>query len=264
MVTLDQAGWNRSSIVLVAPPTAVRELIDFLWIDERPRFSPRCHQWRVVADDAPHLIYYRYADPITGTSRHKLNVVGARQRYTDVNCSHRIVSVGARLKPGALPALLGVNAAELTDRSVPVQEFVRRQAFDALSRFEDASPNDATHHIVSLVAALIASGRTIDARVRRVVEVDARNTNCVRDIAGDMHVSDRALRAWSAAHLGLGLRRFMSIRRLHQALEMRIAHPHRTWSRIAAAVGFADQPHLVRDCRSLLGESPGEFIARAG
>ena len=38
MVTLDQAGWNRASIVMVAPPTAVCELIDFLWIDERPRF----------------------------------------------------------------------------------------------------------------------------------------------------------------------------------------------------------------------------------
>jgi AraC-like DNA-binding protein len=40
--------------------------------------------------------------------------------------------------------------------------------------------------------------------------------------------------------------------------------PHATWSRIAAAHGFADQSHLVRDCRAMLGESPSEFVARAG
>jgi AraC-like DNA-binding protein len=85
----------------------------------------------------------------------------------------------------------------------------------------------------------------------------------VRELARRMGIGDRALRAWSATHLGMGIRRFMTIRRLHRALEQRIRHPDTTWSRIAAAAGFADQSHLVRDCRALLGESPSEFLARA-
>jgi len=262
MVTLDQAGWKRATVVILPAPAPVRHVVDFLWIDERPRLSPRCHQWRIVADDAPHIIYYRYSDPVARTDRHRLNVVGARHRYVDVDCSHRLVTVGARLKPGALPALFGVSAHELTNRSVPAQLLVRSTA-DPLSRLEDATARDATHHIATLVAELTARGRAIDIRARRVADAHANDTRTIRNIAEEMGVGDRALRAWSAVHLGLGLRRFMSIRRLHRAIEARLSHADRTWSSIAASAGFADQPHLVRDCQALLGESPGEFLARA-
>src|SRR5687767_6541155 len=84
MVTLDQAGWRRSAVVLVPAPAAIRDLVDFLWIDERPRLSPLVpHQWRVVADDAPHLIYSRTQDSLARTDHHRLHVVGARQRWVD-------------------------------------------------------------------------------------------------------------------------------------------------------------------------------------
>jgi AraC-like DNA-binding protein len=238
--------------------------VDFLWADERPRLSPRGHEWRVVADDAAHVIYARYTDPRTGSGAHRLHVVGARPRYADVDCRHRVLTVGARLRPGALPALAGANAAELTGRSVPAEDVVREPARQILSRLEADEPGNAVTHVASFIAMLVARGRTIDDRARWLADVDGRGSGAVRAVADEMGVGGRALRAWSATHLGLGLKRFLSIRRLHRAVETRLCNPSMTWSRIAAATGFADQAHLVRDCHTLLGESPGEFVARAG
>jgi len=262
VVTLDQAGWHRSTLVMRPPPASLSAFVDFLWIDERPRRSPRSHQWRIVADDAAHIIYTRH-DSDAG-ERHRLHVVGARTRYADVDCSKRILTAGARLRPGALPALFDIAASELTNRSVPVESFVRLAARQALSRLEVDAPADTILNLVTFVEQLIIRGRDLDDRARRLAAITTSRVHAVRDVADALGIGERALRSWSAAHLGLGLRRFLRIRRLHTALESRLNDPGATWSRIAAAAGFADQPHLVRDCRALLGESPSEFFARAG
>jgi AraC-like DNA-binding protein len=207
-------------------------------------------------------IYSRF-DAETGGG-HRLHVVGARTRYTDVDCSRRILTIGARLRPGALPALFDVAANELTNRSVPAESLVRHAAELALSRLELDPAADTMSHVVSFIERLIARGRCVDGRASVLGAIATPDGRAVRDVAATLGIGERALRSWSAAHLGLGLRRFLRIRRLHTALEHRLSTPSATWSRIAAAAGFADQPHLVRDCHALLGESPGEFFARAG
>jgi AraC-like DNA-binding protein len=263
VVTLDQAGWNRAMVVLFPAPPLLSDLVEFLWVDERPRWSPRRHEWRVVADDAAHVIYARFRDE-HGVERQRLHVVGARTRYVDVDCSHRLLTLGARLKPGALPALFRVHAAELTNRSVPAELLVRGAARDALARAARDWPSGTPTPVTSFIAELAARGRPLDRRASSLRGMALGGSIVLRDLAGQFGIGDRALRAWCATHLGVGLRRFLRIRRLHAALERRLQRPAATWSMIAAGAGFADQSHLVRDFRSLLGESPSEFFARAG
>jgi AraC-like DNA-binding protein len=45
---------------------------------------------------------------------------------------------------------------------------------------------------------------------------------------------------------------------------MRLAtsQPAKTWSSIAADVGYFDQSHLVRDFRDIVGVTPSAFAAR--
>lgn len=263
MVTLDQAGWRRATLAILPPPSALEPIVDFLWVDERPRLSPKSHEWRVVADDAPHIIYARFTDARTGSEGHRLHVVGARSRYTDIDCRHRLLTVGARLRPGMIPALFGVPGHDLINQSVPVESIVRHPAREALRRLEADAPASAMTHLASFITSLAVRGRAVDERARWLTSIDTGLAGPVRDIAREMGFGERALRAWSATHLGVGLKRFVSIRRLHRAVESRLRNPATPWSRIAAETGYADQPHFVRDCRAFLGESPNEFLARA-
>ena len=264
MVTLDQAGLNHASVVMVPVPPSLQDVVELLWLDQRPRLSVDHRPWRVVADDAPHVIYYRYLSDDARTIRHRLNAVGARGHYTDVDCSRRLFTVGARLRPGALPALFDVAAHEFTNRSVATEQLANRPAREALARMDDESPLTAVRHVTSFIETVARRGRSIDARARWLTTAGATPARTVQDVAKSLGIGERALRGWCTAHLGLGLRRWLNIRRLHVALHTRLQQPAATWSRIALASGFADQPHFVRDCRALLGESPGEFFARAG
>lgn len=260
MVTLDQAGWCRTALVLSPPPAALAGLIEFVSIDTR---SARGRPWRIVADDAAHLIYCRFLDG-HGREAHRLSVVGARPAFVDdTNRSRRAFTIAVRLRPGVLPALFGVPAHELTGRSVPAAFLVREVARDALARLEDATPTDAMHCVAGFVTACAARGRPVDARARWLGCATEGEIGSVRHIAEHLVLGERGVRAWSATHLGLGARRWLSIRRLHRAMELRLTQPAVAWSRVAALAGFADQSHLVRDCRALLGEAPSAFAARA-
>ena len=261
MVTLDQAGWARERLVMTQPPRELADFVEFFWIDDRHRTVRRHDAWRIVADDAPHVIYYRYYDPVANTDRHRLHIVGARERYADVDCSNRLFTVGARLRAGAVPALFGMPAVELTNRVLNADLVVRQ---GALARFSGDSPHDAHVHLEQFVCEVVRRGKPVDRRMRALAHLGPPSDANLSRFADELGVTDRALRAWSSQHLGLGLKRFLNIRRLHSAIESRLVAPQATWSRIAAAHGFADQSHLVRDCRTMLGESPSEFLARAG
>ena len=177
------------------------------------------------------------------------------------NANHRLFTVGARLRAGAIPALLGVPAHEIANRVVPADLLVRR---DTLARFSSDDPADARAEVERCLHELRNCGSDIDRRARALARLRPSAEASLSQFADELGVTDRALRSWSSHHLGLGLKRFLRIRRLHGAIENRLVTPQATWSRIAAAHGFADQSHFVRDCRAMLGESPSEFVARAG
>jgi AraC-like DNA-binding protein len=99
-------------------------------------------------------------------------------------------------------------------------------------------------------------------------------------------LSPRTLRACFVDHVGLAPSIVQRIRRLHRALldglsgtgarsggvsavrtmsaaSVVSARPG-GWASVAAAgAGYADQSHLIRDCRDLMGETPEAFRARA-
>jgi AraC-like DNA-binding protein len=229
MMTLDEGGWRRSTVRVFAAPPALRDLIELVWVDEWSEDETRSRQFRIVADDAAHLLWY--LGGADGRRTERVSIVGARSRYHDADLSGRRVLIGARLLPGALPLLTKAPAFPLTDRAVPLTEI----AASASRALEQLGP------------------RTADEGVQQLSEV-----------ARVFDVSPRALRSWSAATFGMGLKRLLTIRRLHAALELRLSATLGTWSQVAAAAGYADQSHLIRECRALLGESPTTFIARGG
>jgi AraC-like DNA-binding protein len=255
-MTLDEGGWRRPNVRLVAPPSELRDVVEFLWVDEWVDEATASHSFRVVADDAPHILWYLSGDDVLRTQR--LFVAGARTRHHDANLQGRRVMAGARLVPGAIPVLFDLRAVALTNRSVPLESVtslsVRKLRFATRASLAD--------DLCSLIDALRGS-RVGDSRAAWIGRQQRTGGTAVGAFARLFDMPPRSVRAWSTRTLGMGLKRLLKIRRLHAALELRLAGAHETWGQVAAAAGYADQPHLVRDCRTFLGESPSEFVSRS-
>jgi AraC-like DNA-binding protein len=66
--------------------------------------------------------------------------------------------------------------------------------------------------------------------------------------------------------VGLTPKRYCRVQRLQRAIrELRgVGAARRQLAEIAAGAGYADQAHLTREFRALVGVSPGEYRARIG
>jgi transcriptional regulator GlxA family with amidase domain len=84
----------------------------------------------------------------------------------------------------------------------------------------------------------------------------------VSALADELGCSRRHLTAGFRDHVGLPPKRVARILRFGRVLGLLERSGGRGLGEIAAACGYADQPHLNRDFRAFAGASPGDWLAR--
>lgn len=258
MITIDQGGAGAHAVRVVRPPGELAALVDHFWVDERANVP--CPAWRIVPDDAPHIIFSETV--MAGQSRYRLVVVGARTIHVDIDRSARVRTLGARLRPGSLPSLLGAPAGVLTDLALPLGDFAPQLARDAIDRLaNDAS--HAVHHLTWMLKAMASVAPRIDSRAAWLSSRPRLGACRIDEMACELGISGRALRSWSGRHLGMSLKRLLRIRRVHGSMLLHRTQSGLSWSQIATRAGYADQAHCTHEFTSLLGEPPSRFAARA-
>jgi AraC-like DNA-binding protein len=192
--------------------------------------------------------------------------------------------VGLRFAPGAAARVLGLPASELVDlavdahdvwgaaaggRSAPAAASDGRLALADLAD-PDASPERLLARIQLLVAARLADAAAPDPLVAEAVGLLRWSTDDVASLTSSLHISERQLRrrfqtatglAPKPLHRVLRFQRFLSL--AQHAIASGAAPAEDGIARLAAEAGYADQPHLNRECLRLTGASPGAFLGEA-
>ena len=255
MITLDQGGLGRAHVDVLAPHPLLAGVVQ----DTTVLYSARAARpgpWRIVPDACGHVLVHRYRDGRSATL-----VVGARSRYVDVPQSERRFTVGVRLHPGALPELTGLPAWELRDRGAALADLLGASGRALADRVASAAGPREVCLALQIFLARRVSGAHVDWKVRGLMSLLGRaDAPQVREAARTLGVGERTLRQTARDLVGLRPKEAARIVRLHRALTLGLAGASDTTA--AHASGFADQPHLVRECRSLLGETPRAFRAR--
>lgn len=263
MVTLDQGGAGRSSVSIRASHSAAVRFAELSWV-QRSTTAPSGESWRVVPDASPHIIHHRMRDGRTRTL-----FVGPRSVYVDVAQRERDFTVGVRLRPGVLPLLLGVHAWELRDRSVRVDAHFGPRGRDVVERLSsETDPRVVETLLLSLLNGLDRC-RDPDWRVRGFLDhvscVASRDRDGhpqVHRVARELGVSERSLRDVFRSEVGLRPKEVQRIQRLHWAVAEGLCG--RSDGDVARLVGYADQAHMIRETKALLGSTPAKFRARGG
>ena len=161
-------------------------------------------------------------------------------------------AAGLRFAPGRLPALLGVPAAALRDRRVPLVELHPRLARSAVGRLELGTPPSRV--LAELAGQLPGSAPApgvalVVGHARRGCSVDAT--------ARELGLTTRSLHRHCQDWFGYGPSVLRRVLRFRQAVALLRAGT--APAEVAARTGFADQPHLSREMRTLAGRAPGQF-----
>jgi AraC-like DNA-binding protein len=172
------------------------------------------------------------------------------------------VLVGLRLRPGAA-ALLGVPAAELTDRTIEAGELLGTATAVQLS--ETAAPIEALG-LMAQTILIMARDSTPDpiigesiARLSTEAEISA--------VWRSMQMSERSFRRRFIAAVGVGPKTIQTLLRFQRLLgraQRAVAAGRPVAEHGLAALahesGYADQPHLSRECLRITGSTLGNYL----
>jgi AraC-like DNA-binding protein len=250
MVWLDEGGLGRRAAHLIAAPASLAPFVEHFWIQTGPE-PPRIEPWRIVPDASPYVIFAAESTP--NGERARCVVVGSRTTYEDIGVSSRVLTIGARLRPGALPQLTQSKASTFTDRAFRAEDVFGPAGSRLADRMSENTPETALDHLRSFLEA-----RFVECEPDSQLSAAIRSTRSVAALAQATGVSVRGI--WNSAvdKTGLAPRRLLRIVRLHRALH-RAAIPWTKWSDIAYLSGYSDQAHLIREFVALLGKTPNAW-----
>ncbi len=159
---------------------------------------------------------------------------------------------------------VGQRADELRDLALPVRELPAPWRDGALRAQEALDRGGAGGAAALLVRAVggAAPARAPDVLAARAAALLAADPALEADeVARRLAVSPRHLRRRFAEQVGFGPKRYARIM-LQRLLALRARHPDAPAGRLAADAGYADHPHLARDCRELAGRTPSALLAQ--
>ncbi|MEW1736348.1 helix-turn-helix domain-containing protein [Nocardia beijingensis] len=186
-------------------------------------------------------------------------VVGPQTKASYSRASKPAGCVRLRLAPGAVPALLGVPAADLTDRVLRLDHLPGPVAHLA-AELSELDHGEVVSYLENELPRRIPDDPAQSARrelLTTAVAAIADHPLSVSELATRLSVSERQLRNLFASGIGVSPKHFARINRVREVLSRTDDTP---LADIATGTGYYDQSHMTADFRSLMGVPPTSYI----
>jgi AraC-like DNA-binding protein len=210
--------------------------------------------WRSLGSDGAVIPADGCVDLILREDR--VFVAGPSTRWIATESDGETGSVGLRLAPGRAGRMLRTELSELADQLLPLDAIVqgepRRHLRQAMMRYREGTTGIG--QISSTVPLASGSSRWVTS-----VHSQAIAAVPAMQVASELGESERTFRRRMLATFGYGYATLVRIERARRA--QHLLRRGVSLSEVAAHAGFADQPHLSREFRRLVGATPGQFAS---
>jgi AraC-like DNA-binding protein len=239
------------------PGPALARHVSCVWVQRvSPAAAPYTH--RTIPNGAVEVLCELGSVPL---------LIGPRTAATEEVLAPGATVVGVRFRPGAAPAAIGIPASEIVDLDVGSDELWGDDGValgEQLS--QTASPDAAAAVLERAILRRLAGDPGLDPLVMQAVRrlLPDRSPE-VGSLSSSLHISERQLRRRCLAAIGLAPKVVQRMLRFQRFLALAHAQglTRADIAGLAAAAGYADQPHLTRESMRLSGRSPRALLAEA-
>jgi AraC-like DNA-binding protein len=253
------------------PGPPLDQFVDGFWscadvsVRPRERILPTGTVELVVNLRDDEIRGYHPSDP--GRCRRLSGVVvgGPYGTYVEMAPSAHASVVGVHFRPGGAFPFLGIPANELADTHVDLDVLWGRAAVELREQLcSSATPQERFARLERALADRLAHARERHGAVPVALDAIALGHPGVRvrDVARQVGLSQRRFIQVFTAEVGLTPKLYARVRRFQRAWASVGRAPVPEWSRVAAACGYFDQSHLIRDFRAFAGLTPEAYVRR--
>jgi len=167
------------------------------------------------------------------------------------------------LKPHALRTLLGVNAAELTNRVIPLNEFINADLNGQM--LEAKSEQERLTLLTNFFVALKKRPRPNDAIIEESLRLMDAGACCVRIpcLLERFAISQSQFERRFMQSVGVSPHFYLRVRRFNQAMKLMKSNRFERLTDLAHSLNFYDQSHFIRDIKEFSGLTPRGLTGKA-
>jgi len=192
-------------------------------------------------------------------------VSGAYRSHFGIDTREHASIIGVHFRPGGAWPFLGVPPGALADTHVELAALWGPRAVELRERLCAAPTPDARFALLErALVDRLARARRSHAAVPAAIAALADGTTRVAAVAAALGISPRRLTDIFTAEAGLAPKAFARIARFRRALARARRERDPDWAQLAAACGYCDQSHLIRDFVALAGDPPTALLGRPG
>lgn len=190
-------------------------------------------------------------------------LVGQMDRWTKVAYAGRVDLLCVRFHPAGARPFLGAPLDDFTGRVFALDAAVGRLR-RRIAR--ELDPEWPTHRRIAALERILldrlAGAAPRDRMVESAVTLLQRTQGqmSVSSLMGEFRISGRQLDRRFRRAVGLGPKLLARVLRFRHAWDSARAEPQ-NWSGLAAACGYYDQAHLIRDFRQFAGRTPAAAMS---
>lgn len=166
--------------------------------------------------------------------------------------------LGIQFLPGQSRHFIRASARELTDHSVCAQDAL---GFSLDGVAERIGAGDVFSALDAMLLRWLArhppSRGRVDAAIHALASVSPRRH--VHEVASGLGMSRRQLERLFLDHVGISPMAFVTIQRCRAAARALAARANARPADLAADMGYADQSHMTREFKRLLGRTPARI-----
>jgi len=213
---------------------------------------------KVFPDGCTDIIFK--FDKTAGTSF--AGLFGMSTTFIEVDYPTSAQMFGIRFKPAGITAFTRVPLEELTDRSVElslVETLFDKSFYETLP--EKQSITEIVAHTNSCLLHRIACLYPADRQIIRAVDLIslAKGQLSLAGVASDVCLCQRHFERKFKSVIGVSPKMFAKIFRFKNALHSMQKYPQKDLLTIAVETGYYDHTHLIKDFKSLTGDTPNDF-----
>ena len=190
-------------------------------------------------------------------------LIGLHNNPYEVHFQREVEVFAIRFKPEGFFALFGVPLEELADGHEDLVAVLGTKFRDVAARLKDekdiAGRLRAAERFLGKVAA--CSESTYLNRAGELIR-SAGGKLRVDEMADQLCISRRQLERTFKEKLGVSPKQYMRIARLNRVQDLLREGQCQGIADVAYQAGYADQSHLNRDFKLLVGDSPSNYVAK--
>ncbi|MGH8142673.1 MAG: DUF6597 domain-containing transcriptional factor [Steroidobacteraceae bacterium] len=251
-----------------APP--LDRYIECFWWSRRD--EPQLHSEHMLPSGRAQLLFALHETPIlcrpSAAAGHSVVwsgsiVHGPQSSYYVAGAKPRGEIVGVSFCPGAAGAVLGASMDELSDRHVALDAIWGKRGVDLHHRLMSAAePRHAFRILEQSLSARLHRPLLMHPAVAHALaprSTTASSQARVSDVQRASGYSPRHFIALFRSAVGLNPKHYYRIGRFNFAVRSMAAGDGRGFADIAAAAGYSDQAHMIREFREFAGVAPTKY-----